>query len=109
MRVISSRHVRPFVVNIMRCFDQRQSHPGGAQRSPPCLHALLEKRSPGALVQQQRFTHMLDFSDGAAEIEGLGEDDLEDLSKAHHTLANASPNMVPHLGQTNLTFCTLIL
>lgn len=31
------------------------------------------------LVQQQRLSDILDFRDGAFQIEGFGEDDLEDL------------------------------
>jgi len=33
------------------------------------------------LVEEERFANVLDFGDGAFEVEGFGEDDLEDLAR----------------------------
>lgn len=33
------------------------------------------------LIQEQRLSYVLDFGDGALEVEGLGKDNLEDLQR----------------------------
>ena len=54
------------------------------------------------LVDQKGFTGVFDFRDGAFEVEGFGEDDLEDLC------SRVSLGILGLQGKF-YTFCTLIL
>ncbi len=45
-----------------------------------CLNSSVVALDDG-LVEEERFADVFDFGDGAFEVEGFGEDDLEDLTR----------------------------